>query len=305
MAALAAEPAAKPPRRAANACPGRCARARRRRCSSTRRHRRRAQEPGRQQEDRRRLGAGLRARQGGVFRRLRLRRSREQQADGARHHRADLLDDQAGHRRGAHEALRARQIPARRSARGVRARIRESQGVTRASTKRAAEIRSAEAQADHARHPAPHRRFHGDGSTTTRGRRLSTARSIRAAYGNTLPEVRAEARARCRWPINPARAGCIRDAVDVQAYLVQKISGVPFDKFLELHIFKPLGMTTHALHHPADRSRIARSSRPCTRATTTARFTRQSGRGGLRVQRQRLAAQARQLRAGVHHSTTT
>jgi len=33
-------------------------------------------------------------------------------------------------------------------------------------------------------------------------------------------------------------------SVDVQAYLVQKISGVPFDKFLKLHIFNPLGMTS-------------------------------------------------------------
>jgi len=34
------------------------------------------------------------------------------------------------------------------------------------------------------------------------------------------------------------------DAVDVQAYLVQKISGVPFDEYLKLHIFRPLGMTS-------------------------------------------------------------
>jgi CubicO group peptidase (beta-lactamase class C family) len=30
--------------------------------------------------------------------------------------------------------------------------------------------------------------------------------------------------------------------VDVQAYLVQKLSGVPIDRFLDLHIFRPLGM---------------------------------------------------------------
>jgi CubicO group peptidase (beta-lactamase class C family) len=34
------------------------------------------------------------------------------------------------------------------------------------------------------------------------------------------------------------------DVVDVQAYLTEKISGVPFDKYLDLHIFKPLGMTS-------------------------------------------------------------
>ena len=52
--------------------------------------------------------------------------------------------------------------------------------------------------------------------------------------------------------------------------------GVPFDKFLELHIFRPLGMTSHALHHSAHGSGSRRSSRRCTRATTTARFTRQA-----------------------------
>ncbi|HEV7607773.1 MAG TPA: serine hydrolase domain-containing protein [Steroidobacteraceae bacterium] len=32
-------------------------------------------------------------------------------------------------------------------------------------------------------------------------------------------------------------------AVDLQAYLVEKISGIPFDEYLKLHIFRPLGMT--------------------------------------------------------------
>ncbi|HTU68205.1 MAG TPA: serine hydrolase domain-containing protein [Steroidobacteraceae bacterium] len=34
------------------------------------------------------------------------------------------------------------------------------------------------------------------------------------------------------------------DAVDIQAALTEKLSGVPMDKYLDLHIFKPLGMTT-------------------------------------------------------------
>jgi CubicO group peptidase (beta-lactamase class C family) len=50
------------------------------------------------------------------------------------------------------------------------------------------------------------------------------------------------------------------NAVDVQAWLVQKISGVPFDKFLELHIFKPLGMNSTRytiLPTDADRPKLA------------------------------------------------
>ena len=50
------------------------------------------------------------------------------------------------------------------------------------------------------------------------------------------------------------------DAVDIQAALTEKLSGVPFDKFLELHIFKPLGMMTTRytiLPTDADRPRLA------------------------------------------------
>jgi CubicO group peptidase (beta-lactamase class C family) len=50
------------------------------------------------------------------------------------------------------------------------------------------------------------------------------------------------------------------DVVDVQAYLVEKLSGVPFDKYLDLHIFKPLGMSSvrHTiLATDPDRPRLA------------------------------------------------
>jgi CubicO group peptidase (beta-lactamase class C family) len=50
------------------------------------------------------------------------------------------------------------------------------------------------------------------------------------------------------------------DAVDIQAALTEKISGVPFDKYLDLHIFKPLGMTTTRyviLPTDPDRPRLA------------------------------------------------
>jgi CubicO group peptidase (beta-lactamase class C family) len=61
------------------------------------------------------------------------------------------------------------------------------------------------------------------------------------ALTNALPEV---ARKLGQVPLayQPGTRWLYSDAVDVQAYLVEKISGVPFDKFLELHIFRPLGM---------------------------------------------------------------
>jgi len=58
----------------------------------------------------------------------------------------------------------------------------------------------------------------------------------------------------------PGTRWAYSQSVDVQAYLVQKISGVPFDKFLQLHIFKPLGMNTTRytiLPTDADRPRLA------------------------------------------------
>ena len=63
------------------------------------------------------------------------------------------------------------------------------------------------------------------------------------AYTNTLPEF-AQKFAQVPLAYQPGTRWAYSNAVDVQAYLTQKISGVPFDKFLELHIFKPLGMTS-------------------------------------------------------------
>jgi CubicO group peptidase (beta-lactamase class C family) len=79
------------------------------------------------------------------------------------------------------------------------------------------------------------------------------------AYGNTLEEF-AQKFAQVPLAYQPGTRWAYSNAVDVQAYLVQKISGVPFDKFLELHIFKPLGMTSTRftiLPSDPDRARLA------------------------------------------------
>jgi CubicO group peptidase (beta-lactamase class C family) len=60
---------------------------------------------------------------------------------------------------------------------------------------------------------------------------------------NTLPEVIAKM-ATVPLAYQPGTQWKYSDAVDVQAYLVQKISGLPFDEYLKLHIFRPLGMTS-------------------------------------------------------------
>jgi CubicO group peptidase (beta-lactamase class C family) len=63
------------------------------------------------------------------------------------------------------------------------------------------------------------------------------------AKTNTLTEF-AQKFAQVPLAYQPGTKWVYSNAVDVQAYLVEKISGVPFDKFLELHIFNPLGMTS-------------------------------------------------------------
>jgi CubicO group peptidase (beta-lactamase class C family) len=60
---------------------------------------------------------------------------------------------------------------------------------------------------------------------------------------NTLPQFAAKL-AQVPLAYQPGTQWQYSDAVDVQAYLVQKISGVPFDEYLKLHIFRPLGMTS-------------------------------------------------------------
>ena len=95
------------------------------------------------------------------------------------------------------------------------------------------------------------------------------ASSIRATSTTRCPKSSAKF-AQVPLAYQPGTHWMYSDAVDVQAYLVQKISGVPFDKFLELHIFRPLGMTSRRATPFCPPMRIARSSRRCTRAMMTA-----------------------------------
>ena len=63
------------------------------------------------------------------------------------------------------------------------------------------------------------------------------------SYQNSLPDLTAKL-AQVPLAYQPGTRWLYADSVDVQAALVQKISGVPFDEYLKLHIFRPLGMTT-------------------------------------------------------------
>src|SRR6187549_122477 len=83
--------------------------------------------------------------------------------------------------------------------------------------------------------------FHGDGSpeAVTAIYRQVAARD----FNRALPEVSA-ALAKVPLSYQPGTQWKYSDAVDIQAYLVQKISGVPFDEYVRLHILRPLGMTS-------------------------------------------------------------
>jgi CubicO group peptidase (beta-lactamase class C family) len=79
------------------------------------------------------------------------------------------------------------------------------------------------------------------------------------AITNTLPEF-AQKLATIPLAYQPGTRWLYSHSADVQAYLVQKLSGVPFDEFVRLHIFKPLGMTTiryTILPTDADRPNLA------------------------------------------------
>ena len=105
------------------------------------------------------------------------------------------------------------------------------------------------------RHTAGFTASNGDDQTATGAiyREIKPARATATRWRNSRRSSR-----RCRWPTSPARAGCIRTPSTCRPALVQKISGVPFDRFLELHIFKPLGMTsTRFTILPTDPDRAA------------------------------------------------
>jgi CubicO group peptidase (beta-lactamase class C family) len=79
------------------------------------------------------------------------------------------------------------------------------------------------------------------------------------ALENTLPQF-AQKLGQVPLLYQPGTRWLYSDVVDVQAYLVEKLSGVPFDKYLQLHILNPLGMTTTRftiLPTDADRPRLA------------------------------------------------
>jgi CubicO group peptidase (beta-lactamase class C family) len=79
------------------------------------------------------------------------------------------------------------------------------------------------------------------------------------AYTNTLADFIAKF-SQVPLAYQPGTRWLYSDSVDVQAYLVEKLSGVPFDKFLDLHIFKPLGMQSvryTILPTDADRPQLA------------------------------------------------
>jgi CubicO group peptidase (beta-lactamase class C family) len=75
--------------------------------------------------------------------------------------------------------------------------------------------------------------------------------------GNTLDEFIKRV---AKLPLNsqPGTEWHYSISVDIQGYLVQKLSGMPFDEFLEKRIFKPLGMIDTGFYVPKEKlSRLA------------------------------------------------
>jgi CubicO group peptidase (beta-lactamase class C family) len=74
------------------------------------------------------------------------------------------------------------------------------------------------------------------------GKRYREA-DLRAGFANALPKV-SEKLAAVPLLYQPGTRWLYSDAVDIQAALTQKLSGVPFDEYLKLHILRPLGMSS-------------------------------------------------------------
>lgn len=66
---------------------------------------------------------------------------------------------------------------------------------------------------------------------------------LRGGFANTLAQV-SQKLATVPLLYHPGTRWLYSDAVDIQAALTEKLSGVPFDRYLDLHIFKPLGMSS-------------------------------------------------------------
>jgi CubicO group peptidase (beta-lactamase class C family) len=81
----------------------------------------------------------------------------------------------------------------------------------------------------------------------------------RGGFTNTLSVV-SQKLARVPLAYQPGTRWLYSDAVDIQAALCEKLSGVPFDRYLDLHIFKPLAMSQvryTILPADADRPQLA------------------------------------------------
>ena len=63
----------------------------------------------------------------------------------------------------------------------------------------------------------------------------------------------------CRSRIEPGEGWVYSVSVDIQGYLVEKLSGQPFARFMRERIFKPLNMNDTAFFVPADK--LSRSRR--------------------------------------------
>src|ERR1700733_494861 len=70
--------------------------------------------------------------------------------------------------------------------------------------------------------------------------------------GNTLDEFISRV---AKLPLNaqPGSEWHYSISVDIQGYIVQKLSGMPFDEFLEKRIFKPLGMVDTGFYVPKEK----------------------------------------------------
>ena len=157
----------------------------------------------------------------------------------------------------AHDAaLGAGEVQARRSARDVPPGVRERPRLRGRRLRRHAGARGAEPADHHRRHHAPHRGIRHQRRREGR-RSAASARPIRATATTRITQF-SQKLASVPLASQPGTRWAYGISVDVQAALVERVSGQPFGRYVREHILDPLRMReTRYLVPEADRARFA------------------------------------------------
>ena len=167
---------------------------------------------------------------------LRHTRHRQRRAHDQGHHLPRLLHDQARHRRGHDDPVRRGQVAALRPHLQVHSRVRQPQGLQGPRRRRQNDPRRSRPRPHHARADDPHRRLQLRRSATPRSTRCTTNCKVTAGAKPAGDDRQAR-----QIPLNyqPGTRWRYSLSMDIQGYIVEKLSGQSLPDFMRDHIFAP------------------------------------------------------------------